>query len=189
MPRLRKLAVCSLSAAVRAALAALVPASPSAQAQTAGRQYHLLVNSALTNTGGVAAQGHNFPLLLTEAPSNIDFINHHVWVNLNGIKVPVWEIQFGTSGECMNSVLGGAIYEDSCVSSDTNEWFWQVPTGSSTNGFRNFWYINAGSSAHSNPRTYIYMTAESFSPGALIIGAAPGEGGLAAWNRPCVLNC
>jgi TldD protein len=28
------------------------------------------------------------------------------------------------------------------------------------------------------------QTAESFSLGALIIGAAAGEGGLAAWNRP-----
>jgi hypothetical protein len=101
--------------------------------------------------------------------------------------VPVWEIEFGTSGECMNAVNGGAIFEDGCVANDPNESFWQVPTDSMTNGVRNFWYINAGNSEASGEN--IYLTAETLTPGSLIIGEAAGAGGRAAWNRPCVLNC
>jgi hypothetical protein len=171
---------------VLAALAAVVPASPSAQAAPL-REYRLLVNSALTNSGGVQAQGHSFPLLLTFAPSNVTFIDLRTWVDLSGIRVPVWHIQIGTSGECLNALNGGAVFEDSCIPSDRNEQWRQIPTGSKTGGARNFWYINAGNSNASHE--YIFLTAETLSTGSLIIGEAAGAGGRAAWNRPCRLNC
>ena len=194
MRRLRKLAVVPLAAAALGAFT-VVPASAAVPAN-GPLEYLLIVNSGNTSAG-ILYNGHNNNTILNYGTASlIDFINPHNWVNLDGQTVTVWEIQFGTSGECMNAVQieGGGqqawgIYADSCQSSDTNEWFWQDPTGSSTNGARNFWYINASASAHSNPREYIYITAASYSQGALILGLGPGAGGLAAWNRPCRVNC
>lgn len=189
MSRLHRFAVLPSAVVVLATLALLVPASAPAMAK--GRaEYYLIVNSGHTREY-IEQPGHNHQVRQGSVPFPIDFINPHTWRGFT-----VWEIQFGTTGQCMNAVQiegGGqtawAIYEDSCVSRDTNEWFLQYPTGSKTNGVRNFWYINASASAHSEPRTYIYMTARSYRAGALIYGFGPGGGGRAAWNRPCVRNC
>jgi len=189
MRLLRKLAVIPFAAAALAASAILVPAASTPAAAAGPREYLLIVNSGNTSAG-VLYQGHNNPLILNYGTASfIDFINPHTWVNLSGQSVTVWEIQIAGLNECFNDAQG-AIYADGCVSSDTNEWWWQVPTGSSTNGARNFWYINASASAHTPPpHQYIYLTAAGYSQAAPILGDGPGLGGLAAWNRPCRVNC
>lgn len=179
-----------LAASVLAAFA--LPASAPALANVPG-QYLLVVNSGFTNED-ILGQCHNNVMQLRGPTGDFwQFINPHTWSNLSGQNVTVWEVQAAPgagcdAGLCWN-YAAGYIFLDSCVSSDTAEWFWQDPTGSSTNGAQNFWYINADASAHSNPREYIYVTAASYQEGSPIEGSGPGQGGLAAWNRPCEVNC
>jgi hypothetical protein len=193
MRRLRKLAVIPFAAAALAAFTVLVPASAPALAN-GPREYLLIVNSGNTSAG-ILYRGHNQQLQLNYGTASlIYFVNPHTWHPPGypaGQTVTVWEIQVaGVTNECFNYVSSlDGFAADSCISSDTNEWFWQNPTGSSTNGARNFWYINASASAHYNPPQNIYVTAAGYYQGANIYADQAGFGGLAAWNRPCRVNC
>jgi hypothetical protein len=144
------------------------------------------VNSGFTGLG-VLAPGHNKAITLSASAASFwDFVNGQRWTDLGGQILSVYEMQEGKTGECIN-LAKGTFYLDSCRKGDKNELFVLDPTGSTTGGSPNYWYLNVASSEHL--KQYMYLTARRMANGAILVSRPKGYGGLAAWNRVCSINC
>jgi hypothetical protein len=149
--------------------------------------YKLIANSGSTALD-ITANGLSSPVIISNrgTDDNWVFVNSQRWTNLNGTVVQVSEIQHAGTANCINYSQG--LFEMSgCVSGDKNELFWADPTGSTTNGNPNYWFINVAASETAHQ--YIFVTAQSLTNGSTLVGDGPGFGGLAAWNRQCSANC
>jgi hypothetical protein len=149
--------------------------------------YKLIVNSGSTALD-ITANGVGNPVIISNrgTDDNWVFVNSQRWTNPNGAIVQVSEIQHAGTSNCINYSQGRFVMSG-CVSGDKNELFWANPTGSTTNGNPNYWFINvtASDAAHH----FIYVTAQSLANGAILVADGPGFGGQAAWNRQCSANC
>ena len=115
-------------------------------------------------------------------------MNDQRWTNLSGQLVDVAEMQHAGTDRCINYAQEGVYRMASCVKGDNAELFWAVPTGSTTHGSPNYWYINVAPS-DAIRSFYVFLTAKSLTDGAILEAAGRGFGGLAAWNRKCTAHC
>jgi len=149
--------------------------------------YRLIVNSGATALD-ITANGAGNPTTISNSGKNDnwDFVNSTKWTGPNGVVFNVSEMEHAGTTECISDE-SGVFDMEGCSAGDLDELFLQDPTGSTTNGSPNEWYLNAAASdaAHA----FRYLTAASLTNGAILISDPAGEGGLAAWNRVCTADC
>jgi hypothetical protein len=182
--KILKIATAAVMIAAATGLATLGSAPARAAALPS---YKLIVNSGHTALD-MTANGINAPAIISNsgADNNWVFVNGQSWTNLNGQNVQVTEIQHAGTDNCI--IYAQDVFEISgCVPGNTDELFWADPTGSTTNGNPNYWYINEATSEIVGD--YIYITAASLTNGAELQADGPGFGGQASWNRKCSANC
>jgi hypothetical protein len=177
--KVRNLAITGIAIASALGLTAL----SAAPALASSPSYKLIVNSGETALD-VTANGVGNPVTISNSgtDNNWVFVNTTTW---NGVDVS--EIQHAGTNNCIND-SSGVFVISGCTAGDTDELFWGDPTGSTTNGSPNYFYINVAAS-NAAKSEYIFMTATSLTNGAQVITAGPGAGGRAAWNRKCSANC
>jgi hypothetical protein len=177
--KVRHLAITGIAIASALGLTAL----SSAPALASSPSYKLIVNGGETALD-VTANGVGNPVTISNSGTddNWVFVNTTTW---NGVDVS--EIQHAGTNNCIND-SSGVFVISGCTAGDPDELFWGDPTGSTTDGNPNYWYINEAASEAAKTE-YIFMTASSLTNGADVVTAGPGAGGLAAWNRKCSANC
>lgn len=190
--RALKIIVLPLFVSLLAVAALLMPGSTAARA--AGPEEFLLVANSGQTPLLIDSQGHNNPAVLTSSGAIWDFTNEQRWT-LPGTTdiVNVVEIQNGIgNNECLNvQYLGIEVYVDSCETGDKSELWYPIPTGSTTNGQPNYWYVSVIGTNDVWPDGggYEFLTANSLTAGSTLIYEHSDEGGLAAWEQDCYIDC
>jgi hypothetical protein len=188
-----------LSRSVRVIAAALVLAAGSVLATSATparasgvEVFTLIVNSGKTALGA-NSQGHNKPLDIIRTSKGVslwDLTNWQNWKDpLNHKTYRVAELQEGPGNKLCIAVqsLGVEYMVEYCHKGAANELFLPDPTGSKTHGQPNYWYISVSGTDDSG--VYDYMTANRLRPGSRVFNEPAGQGGRAAWEQDCFLNC
>jgi hypothetical protein len=175
----RNLAIIAIAIASAIGLTTALSTAP---ALASSPSYKLIVNSGGTALD-LTANGAGKPVTISSSGANDNwvFVNSTTW---NGVKVS--EIQHAGTGSCINN-SSGVFVISSCTAGDTGELFWGDPTGSTTSGNPNYWYINVAASDAAGQR--VFLTAASLTNGANNLVEEVGAGGRAAWNRKCSANC
>jgi hypothetical protein len=176
--KVRNLAIAGIAIASALGLTAL----NSAPALASSPSYKLIVNSGETALD-VTANGAGKPVTISNSGTddNWVFVNATTWAGHD-----VSEIQHAGTDNCIND-SSGVFVISGCTAGDTDELFWGDPTGSTTNGNPNYWYINVAATEVAGQN--VFLTAASYTNGADVLAEEAGQGGLGAWNRQCSANC
>lgn len=154
--------------------------------------FTLIVNSGKTALGA-NSQGHDKPLDIIRTAKGVslwDFTSWQKWKDpLNHATYKVAELQNGPGSKLCIAVqnLGVQYLVEDCRKGASNELFLPDPTGSKTSGQPNYWYISVCGTDTSG--VYDYMTANRLRPGARVYNEPAGQGGRAAWEQDCFINC
>jgi hypothetical protein len=182
--KVRNLAITVIATASALGLTTALSAAP---ALASSPSYKLIVNSGETALD-VTANGAGKPVTISNSGTddNWVFVNTQSWSDPFGAVVQVSELQHAGTDNCIND-SSGVFVISGCTAGDPDELFYGLPTGSTTNGSPNYWYINEA--ATDAALHYVFMTAASYTNGADVLAEEVGQGGLAAWNRQCSANC
>lgn len=149
--------------------------------------YRLTVNGGLTALN-ITANGPGNRVTISNSGKNDNwvFVNSQRWTAPNGDVFEVSEMEHAGTTECVSGE-GGVFYMESCSAGALNQLFLEYPTGSTTHGSPNEWFLPAAASSAAH--AFRYLTATSLTNGADLDARGAGFGGLAAWNRVCTADC